>query len=99
MVADNPELFERIIGVSDRVEQELGYSYRDQNGYLHEKGFLCTTIDNKRLSKAFAEECGDEITSFLMSKGICAEITPFAHLVIDFSRSSPEHYKQYFPVL
>ena len=58
MVADNRELFGRIMNASDRVEQELGYSFRDEDGYLQEKGFLNTTKNNKRLSVAVADECG-----------------------------------------
>lgn len=98
LVAENEELFGKVLEASDRVEQEFGYSFRDQDGYLKETVFLNTTKNNKSLSIAVADECGREITSFLRSMGLYAEITPFAHLVIDFSRSSPEHYEQYFSV-
>jgi hypothetical protein len=99
MVAENRKLFGRIMDISDHIEHELGLSYRDKDGHLHEKGFLHTTIDNHRLSKAIADECGDEITAFFVSMGIYAELTPFAHMVIDFSRSRKEHYEPYFTTL
>lgn len=99
LVSDNGDLFDHVNSVIDRIEHELGHSHRDSDGYLHQTGFLIATTEYEYLLQTLKDECGQEITTFLEARGLCAEITPFGHLLIDLSRSSPEHYEQYFPVL
>lgn len=71
----------------------------DVLGILPDQAIHFLTSDNDQLNRTLAEECGDQITAFLGGMGLCAQITPFGHLVIDLSHSHSEHYDQYFPVL
>ncbi len=97
-VSDSGDLGKRVSAVIDRVRQELGYGQRNPDGYLNVKGVLSNT-DNARLNMTLADACGDDIVAFLGARGLCAEITPFGHLVIDLGCTTPELYEQYFPAL
>ncbi|MGD0309349.1 MAG: hypothetical protein ABSC02_08670 [Acidobacteriota bacterium] len=99
MVADNQELSQRVHDIIDRVESEVGIAHRDSKGYRHETNFIHNTSHNIYLNKVLAEECGNEITAFLKCNGVHTEMAPFDHLVIDLSKTGPEHYEQLFPVL
>lgn len=98
-VAGNQELHAHLINVVDRLERELGYSERDSDGFLQQRGFISSTADNDQLNQRLAEECGQEIQDYLRSNGLHADITPYAHLVIDLTRTTNSFIGQYFPVL
>ena len=101
MVSENQHLFARVMSVIDRVEEVLGIATRDRHGYLREeeKSTVSGTVRYAQLLAAVGSECGDEIVTFLGSRGLSAEINPPGHLLIDLPGSSPRLYERYFPLL
>jgi SAM-dependent methyltransferase len=100
MVSENQHLLARVTSVIDRVEEVLGTATRDRHGYLREEeSTVSGTVRYSQLLAAVGSECGEEIVTFLGSRGLSAEINPSGHLLIDLPGSSPSLYERYFPLL
>jgi hypothetical protein len=100
MVSENQHLLARVTSAIDRVEEVLGTATRDRHGYLREeKSSVSGTARFTQLLAAVGSECGEEIVTFLGSKGLSAVINPSGHLLIDLPGSSPRLYERYFPLL
>ena len=99
VITRRPKVFDRISDVVDHVERELGYSHRDSEGFLHQKGFLEVSEQYRSVLSELFTECGSDIQQAFAEDGISVDLNDSGMVTVDIQRSTNETANSHFRAL